>query len=205
MADITIHDVLAWEPRLQLMRRPLPGGALSIDLAEREVTWAVTIRAAAPMLHPLRGGELVLLPDRILAESGIALPVLLRELGSHNVGAAVVETPPTVATPIPLLVGTDLSIDFETDLNRMLTERRGDLYRAGTELGRLLAIGANSRTLAGLVRAAQTVVGCPIAVMNARGTVIEQRGDDAVPPGGARIARMMTAPREWRESRARRS
>ena len=56
----------------------------------------MTVRAAAPMLNPLRGGELVLLPDRVLAESGLALPVLLRELGSHSVSAAVVETPITL-------------------------------------------------------------------------------------------------------------
>ena len=118
MPDITIHDLLAWEPRLQLMRRPLPGAPTSEDVGEREVSWAVTIRAAAPMLSPLRGGELVMLPDRVLAESGLAVPVLLRELGIHNVSAAVVETPPAVAAPIPILLAPDLLPEFETDLNR---------------------------------------------------------------------------------------
>ena len=83
------------------------------------------------MVGPLRGGELVLLPDRVLAESGLALPVLLRELGTHHVGAAILETPPNVAAAIPILVGPELSVEFETSLNRMLTERRGELYRMG--------------------------------------------------------------------------
>ena len=201
MADITIHDVLAWEPRLHLVRRPLPGMAATDDVGDREVSWAVTVRAAAPMLHPLRGGELVLLPNRVLAESGIALPVLLREMTSLNVSAAVLETPPAVASPLPVLVAADLSVEFETELNRMLTERRGDLYRAGTELGRVLNAVANNRNLAALIRTAGSFLGCPVAVMNTRGAVIERTSPDAVPAGAARAALMMNAPREWRDAR----
>ena len=67
MADITIQDLLAWEPRLQLVRRPIPGMTAASNPEEREISWAVTIRASTPMLQPLRGGELVLLPERALA------------------------------------------------------------------------------------------------------------------------------------------
>src|SRR6476659_726788 len=131
MADITILDLLVWEPRLQLARRPLPGMPATNDLEEREISWAVTIRASAPMLQPLRGGELVLLPERIVSESGLALPVILRELSGLHAGAAVLERAPEVASPIPVLIAPEVSIEFETTLNRMLTERRGELYRAG--------------------------------------------------------------------------
>ncbi|MDQ2682306.1 MAG: helix-turn-helix domain-containing protein [Chloroflexota bacterium] len=199
--DITIHDVLAWEPRLRLMRRPLPGVSASEDVGEREVSWAVTVRAAAPMLNPLRGGELVLLPDRVLAESGLAVAVLLRELGSHNVSAAVVESMPTVASAVPLLIAPELSIEFETDLNRMLTERRGELYRAGTELGRLLTPGGGASDLAGAIRASSQFLGVPIAVLNARGGVLERSGGDAAPSGAARTALAMLGNREWRDER----
>ncbi len=201
MADITIHDVLAWEPRLQLMRRPLPGVSATEDVGERDVSWAVTVRAAAPMLNPLRGGELVLLPDRVLAESGLALPVLLRELGSHSVSAAVVETAPSVASPVPLLLAPELSVEFETELNRMLTERRGELYRAGTELGRLLSGGGISTDLGGLIRTASVFLSAPIAVMDSRGAILERSGGDAIPPGAARSAMTMIATREWRDNR----
>lgn len=201
MADITIHDLLAWEPRLQLMRRPLPGSSTAEDVGERDVSWAVTVRAAAPMLNPLRGGELVLLPDRVLAESGLALPVLLRELGTHSVSAAVVETAPAVASPVPVLIAPELSVEFETELNRMLTERRGELYQAGTELGRLLASSSVSHDLGGLVRTASMFLSAPIAVMDSRGTVLERSSADAVPGGAVRTAMTMLGSREWRENR----
>lgn len=200
MADITIHDLLAWEPRLRLMRRPLPG-AVSDDLAERDVSWAVTVRAATPRLNPLRGGELVLLPDRVLAESGLALPVLLRELATHNVSAAVLETAPAVASALPILLAPELSLEFETDLNRLLTERRGQLYRAGTELGRLLAGSGTGAGLAGFLHTASSYIGCGIAVMDTRGTVIERTSADAAPTGASRAVQTMTSPLEWRDAR----
>jgi purine catabolism regulator len=171
------------------------------DVGEREVSWAVTARAAAPMLNPLRGGELVLLPDRVLSESGLALPVLLRELAGHHVSAAVVETPPAVAATIPVLVAPNLTPEFETDLNRMLTERRGELYRSGTEIGRLLAGGEQTAHLGTLVRTAGAFLRCPVAVMSPRGTVLERTGEGAVPSGGSRAALTMTGPREWRDRR----
>jgi purine catabolism regulator len=173
----------------------------SEDVGEREVSWAVTARAAAPMLNPLRGGELVLLPDRVLSESGLALPVLLRELATHHVSAAVVETPPAVAAPIPVLIAPTLTPEFETDLNRMLTERRGELYRSGTEIGRLLSGAEHAAHLGSLVRTAGAYLNCPVAVMSARGTVLERSGEGAVPSGGSRAVLTMTAPREWRDRR----
>ncbi len=183
------------------MRRPLPGSTAADDISERDVSWAVTVRSSAPMLGPLRGGELVLLPDRVLAESGLAVSVLLRELGTHNVGAAIVETPPSIASSVPVLIAPDLSTEFETSLNRMLTERRGELYRAGTELGRLLGATGISHDVSALIRTASTFINVPIMVMDARGTVIERSGDEALPAGASRTALTMTADREWRENR----
>jgi hypothetical protein len=183
------------------MRRPLPGVSAADDISERDVSWAVTVRSSAPMLGPLRGGELVLLPDRVLAESGLAVSVLLRELGTHNVGAAVVETPPSIASAVPVLITPDLSIDFETSLNRMLTERRGELYRAGTELGRMLGAGGISQDVSALIRTASEYVGCPIVLMDIRGNPIERSGNDPLPAGAGRTALSMTADREWRENR----
>ena len=200
MPDITIQDVLTWEPRLQLVRRPLPGMATA-DIDERDVSWVVTIRAALPMRQPFRGGELVLLPDRILAESGLTLPVLLRELAQLGAGAAIVETRPAVASPIPVLVAPEISVELETDLNRMLTERRGELYRVGTEIGRLLAGYAHTRDLGGIIATAGTVLDLPIALVTARGGILAEAGEGAVPEAGARAAPAMRSPREWRDRR----
>jgi len=201
MADITIQDLLVWEPRLQLARRPLPGMSANNDLEEREISWAVTIRASAPMLQPLRGGELVLLPERIVSESGLAVPVLLRELSGLHAGAAVLERAPEVASPIPVLIAPEVSIEFETGLNRMLTERRGELYRAGTDLGRTLAGIASTRDLAAIIRTAGEFLSCPVALMSARGTILEQTGNAALPAGAVRAIQTMHVPREWREQR----
>lgn len=60
MSEIVVGDVLAWEPRL----------TWDGDEAEllRPLSWAVTIRATFPALPPLRGGELIVLPQRTLEE-----------------------------------------------------------------------------------------------------------------------------------------
>src|SRR6478609_8905712 len=154
MADITIQDLLVWEPRLQLARRPLLGMPATNDLEEREISWAVTIRASAPMLQPLRGGELVLLPERIVSESGLALPILLRELSGLHAGAA--------------------------DLERAL---------------------ASTRDLAAIIRTAGEFLDSPVALMSARGAILEQTGNAVLPSSAVRTVQTMHAQREWREQR----
>jgi hypothetical protein len=73
--EITLRDLLAWEPQLQLLVRPITGPASEDPLAS-DVDWVVTARASAPMLPALRGGELVLLPQRVVAESGVPFGML---------------------------------------------------------------------------------------------------------------------------------
>ena len=109
MAEITLADLLAWEPRLRAARAAAgraPGTERPGAGLDRELTWAVAARATAPMLPPLRGGELVLLPHRILAESGATIEPLLRELGGHGVAAVLLEAEavPSGQPPLPILV-----------------------------------------------------------------------------------------------------
>jgi len=197
MAEITLSDLLAWEPRL----RPSPGidglaaggggsarsgptAAVGPD-AEREVTWAVTARATTPMLPPLRGGELVLLPRRMLTEAGVALPMLMRELAGHRVAAVVLEAAPPSGTGggPPVLLASPTTPELESDVNRLLTERRGELYRAGTELERVLAdLTTAGADLGRVVATAATALGLPVAVLDARGAPLAASGPDAVPP-----------------------
>lgn len=184
MAEITLGDFLAWEPRF----RPASGfggsneGNTAADPerggANRELTWAVAARATAPMLPPLRGGELVLLPHRVLAESGVTIGPLLRELASHAAAGVVLEAeavPPglrAIGAPLPIVVLPvgPMGSDLESDINRLLTERRGELYRAGTDLGRLLAtmtsVGAD---LGQVLAATAEAIGMSVAVLDARG------------------------------------
>ncbi|MDP9366045.1 MAG: hypothetical protein M3Q10_17810, partial [Chloroflexota bacterium] len=190
MAELTLEDLLAWEPRLKLVSTR--GGSGAADLGvDRELTWAVAARATAPMLPPLRGGELVLLPHRVLAESGVAFGPLLRELAAHRAAAVVLEAeavPPgvrAVGAPLPLLVLPvgPMTPDLEGDLNRLLTQKRGELYRTGTEIGRVLA----SLTTAGaevgaLLAATADALGTSAAVVDARGSVL---GASGTPDAGA--------------------
>lgn len=194
-AEITLADLLAWVPRLRL---PAQGEALvagdggrnggraglpptSLD---RELTWAVTVRASSPMLPPLRGGELVLLPRRVLAESGVSLPLLLRELSSHQCSGVVLDGVPSGSAPLPLLVTTSVGPEFENEINRLLTQRRGELYRSGTELEHLLSDLVNAGAEANQALAAIAAqLSVQMAVTDDRGQAILATSPDAVPGG----------------------
>ncbi len=170
MPEISLADLLAWEPRLRRLGEPHnPNDAAHDPMVERELSWAVTVRASAPMLPAIRGGELLLLPGRVLAEAGIELPVLLRELGGHSISAVVVDRHPGQPVAIPVLLAGTIPADFENEINRLLTEHRGALYRAGTELGRLLATAtAAGADLDSILAAASGFLRAPVAVTGAR-------------------------------------
>jgi hypothetical protein len=176
MAEITLADLVAWEPRL----RPLdPAGPP--EWGERDISWIVTARTSAPMLPSIRGGELVLLPGRAINDSGVALPVLLRELVSHGAGGVVLDRAPSQAAPLPVLIADAIPPDFESDLNRLLTERRGELYRAGTDLGRLLTNATSAGAdLALVLSTAVDFLNVPAAVVDRRGAVLASSADQVV-------------------------
>lgn len=230
MAEITLSDLLAWEPRLSLTgvggagspgggpgRIGIGGGAIVPGLAsgpsglsgtagpsgpsgltgptgakrwatelEREITWAVTARASSPMLPPLRGGELVVLPRRVLIDSGVSLSLLLRELASHSVVAIVLEQPLADPPPLPALLAVPTSNELEGEINRLLTERRGELYRAGTEVERILSdLTTTGADLDQVLGAAAGVLGVAVTVTDARGNPLSA-GGRAAPSGAAR-------------------
>jgi purine catabolism regulator len=203
MPEITLADLVAWEPRLRPLslngHSPAPVGesgrhddVLAEPWAERELSWAVTIRASTPMLPSLRGGELVLLPGRVLAETGVGLPVLLREIAGHGAAGVVLDGPPPPSSPLTVFVAETISPDLESELNRLLTERRGEFYRAGTELGRLLTNAMTAGAdLADVLTAAAEFLAVPVALVDARGGVTAATAPAAVPtptggslPGG---------------------
>jgi hypothetical protein len=65
----------------------------------------------------------------------------------------------------------------------------------------MLAVAGTAVDLAGLVRTASAFLSCPVAVMNARGTVLERSAAEAVPSGGSRAILTMLSDREWRDNR----
>ncbi|HET9660243.1 MAG TPA: helix-turn-helix domain-containing protein [Thermomicrobiales bacterium] len=139
MAEITIGDLLTWEPRLSLVHDDFVDHADQRDLDEdREVTWVVTVRASLPVLPPLRGGELVIVPERTIEDSGIPLQELLREVASRGATGIIFDHPLDAPDGLVRLRADPIPVDLESDVNRLLTEQRGAIYRSGTELGRVL-------------------------------------------------------------------
>jgi purine catabolism regulator len=203
MPEITLTDLIAWEPRL----RPVGIGGVADESqaeawADRELSWAITVRATPPMLPTVRGGEIVLLPSRMLSDAGLALPLLLRELSSHGIAAVVLDQLPNQSSPIPVLYAESLPPDFEGELNRMLTERRSELYRAGTDLGRLLTNATSAGADLPLVLGtAATFLDVPAAVIDARGALLSSTAPDALPPGARSLAAMNGFNRGWRDER----
>jgi purine catabolism regulator len=179
MAEIILSDVLAWEPRLRL-----PGShALTDAELDRDVSWAVTARATAPMLPPLRGGELIILPRRIVAESGVSLPLLLREMAGHNAAAVILDGLPDGTAPLPTIVVSSSPPELEAELNRLLTERHAELYRSGTELERVLSdLATGSASLARVVTKVATALTMPLVVVEANGVTLATSITDAAPP-----------------------
>ena len=133
--EITLRDLLAWEPQLHLLARP-SGGSTNDDPLANDVDWVLTARASAPMLPTIRGGELVLLPQRVVQESGVPLIMLLHELAGRPVAGVLTDmrVDASIEVPIPIISVANVSPDLESDLNRLLTSRRGDLLRTGAEL-----------------------------------------------------------------------
>src|SRR5690606_12684091 len=101
-------------------------------------TWAVTLRASMPILPALRGGEVVILPDRILLDSGVPVDEIVKEVASRGATGLIVERFIPAPASLVTIWAETIPADMESDINRMLTEQRGEIYRVGTELGRVL-------------------------------------------------------------------
>ena len=139
MAEITIGDLLTWEPRLSLYSDPTRTERESpAAIEDQEVTWVVTVRASQPVLPPLRGGELVIVPGRTVEDTEVPLQELLREIVSRGATGIIFDHPIETPAGLARLLADPIPVDLESDVNRLLTEQRGAIYRAGTELGRVV-------------------------------------------------------------------
>ena len=98
--EITLRDLVAWT-ELVSAGADAPHGP--DDPLERDVDWVITARSTAPMLPMLRGGELVLLPERVVTESALNLQMLIAELTSQPVAGVVLDTTEPVRSQVPVL------------------------------------------------------------------------------------------------------
>ena len=180
MPDVVLSDLLAWEPRLSDARRRRE------DL-DPEVSWVISARLLPPMLPGLRGGEVVILPENALRSVGTGIEPLLGHLVEARVAAAVVPSAwrweRAAALPAGLVCldwsGDQLGAEAESEMNRRLTERRGAMYRAGMEFGRLLTgmttAGASAEEL---VRRTATTTGHRVELRSRTGLVLAAAGPE---------------------------
>jgi PucR family transcriptional regulator, purine catabolism regulatory protein len=191
MADITLRDLLHWERGLRFRA---PGGEPPDTGLDRAISWAVTIRASSPILPALRGGEIVIAPPRLLEQmrstESIGRDDLVHMLGGQPIAALMVDPSfhegPVRGVPLLVSSGT-FPHDAESVLNRLITERRAELYRLGSDLSRALStatmIGAG---LDALLEAAETAGRRALVLQSAEGAVMARsRGAETRPPPAA--------------------
>ncbi|CAN5827471.1 PucR family transcriptional regulator [soil metagenome] len=196
MAEITVRDLLSWESRIGLGSDGGngPNGQLDETSLDREMTWAVTLRASMPILPVLRGGEMVILPDRILLDAGVPIDEIVREVASRGATGLIVERSVHAPASLVIIRTGVIPPDLESDINRMLTEQRGEIYRVGTELGRVLTqLNAAGSDIGQVLRSTSEQVGVGAAVVSGRdgmlgahGSRIEELAPGLPVPAGGR-------------------
>jgi purine catabolism regulator len=178
--EISLRDLVSWEPELRVLREG--ASAQGEDPLDRDVDWVVTARPSAPMLPPLRGGELVLMPHHIALESGVPLPMLLSELAGQPVAGVVLEHPSAApGNPLlPVLGVHAISAELETELNRLLTARRGDLLRTGVDIEHAISeLNARNARPGELIESLSSRLGLGITVTTANGAIQFSTTDQA--------------------------
>lgn len=190
MDELTVGDLLAWEPRLRLLNEGVSRGR------ERMVSWVVAARTLPPVLPALRGGEVILLPNAVIAEQGVALPTLLGDLARQRVAAVVLDLAAAAsnlassAVPIPILGldGLHSGVEIESDLNRLVTEHRGEIYRRGTDLGRILsALTATGAGLKQVLDVAYDELAWPVFATDRTGIILAAAGPESASPESSRF------------------
>ncbi|MGC4108128.1 MAG: helix-turn-helix domain-containing protein [Thermomicrobiales bacterium] len=181
--EITLQDLLAWEPQLHA-QHGLSNGASGDEPLSNDVEWVVTARASAPMLPALRGGELVLLPQRVVIESGVPFSMLLHELAGRPVAGVLtdIRIDPTLDIPLPVLTVASITSDLESEINRLLTSKRGDLLRTGADLEHIISeyLARNARPTE-LIEAISHRLAIGITIATENGTVIFSTRDHDTP------------------------
>jgi hypothetical protein len=201
VAEITVRDLLSWESRIGFRsgQDESPNGQLDAETLDREVTWAVTLRASMPILPALRGGEMVILPDRILLDSGVPVDEIVREVASRGATGLIVERFVSAPASLVTIWAETIPADMESDINRMLTEQRGEIYRVGTDLGRVLTqLNAAGADLEQVVQSAAAHLGFGAAVVSARDGLLSAHG-----PEIGELASGLTGPaggRGWQDN-----
>jgi PucR family transcriptional regulator, purine catabolism regulatory protein len=182
MPEITLRDLCRWDRRLQLHA---PQAETMDATMDRGVSWVVSIRTSPPLLPPLRGEELVVIPRRVLQQIEDAQLAtqgeLLESLASQPIAAILTEpnfTEEPLATLPVMTMPAPFPHDAEGTLNRLLTERRAELYRLGNDLSRRLSQAAmDPRGIEGILDVAADLAGRSLVLQDTEGQVLTRGGD----------------------------
>lgn len=181
--EIILYDLLAWAPHLTLASPREPGATFPDPLA-REIVWVVTVRATPPMLPFLSGGELVILPHKIIRETGIPFTQLFNELSLQPIAGILTDEPISEMPegPLAILNMPRFEPDTESEINRLLASRRRELLRRTAETDRLLREAqANLDRPGEIVNSLSRLLDIPVSVLTNDGTVLLAIDSDHTP------------------------
>lgn len=165
--EITLFDLIAWEPRIRPIA-PAPASPQWRSLTTLDVDWVVIARPSQPMLPTLRGGELIILPDRIVRDTGVRFGSLVREIASQPIAGVLTDFRGDIETdsPVAILQMESIDSEIERDLNRLMTSGRRDALHRMAELDQTIAeAGARQSRPSELVDQLSKTLGFAITVL----------------------------------------
>jgi hypothetical protein len=184
---VTLFDLLAWEPRMQVASSRQSGTG-DRDLLDREVDWVLSARPTPPMLPHLRGGELIVLPQRVVAETGVPFTRLINEIAMQPIAGVLTDAPLAAIgdSAIPILRLPRIDTDSESDLNRLMsTRRREALQLAGDIDHRLGELAARNVRPGELIDELSRLLQTPLTITAPSGTVTFTTGNSRDVPDPA--------------------
>lgn len=170
---VTLYDLLAWEPRLQPVSSRHAGTG-DLDLLEREVDWVLSARPTPPMLPHLRGGELIVLPQRVIAETGMPFARLVGEIAMQPIAGVLTDAPrvTVVDSAVPILRLPRIDADTESDLNRLMSQRRREALQTAADIDhRISELAARNVRPAELIDELSRLLSTPLTITAPSGAV----------------------------------
>src|SRR4051812_41038403 len=90
-AFLAVRDLSRRDSRLRLRLPADVERATVFDATTVDITYAMTMRPLPPLLRPLHGGELILMPRRIWPDVAGYVGILRADLGRNGVAAIVID------------------------------------------------------------------------------------------------------------------